>query len=55
MFLRELLDKLGGTYEVRYGEPAPPGTPPEQLKQITESLFPGLYAGSPGQSSNISD
>lgn len=42
-YVTELLMKLGGEYEVVYGEPVPPGTPPPELKARAEGLIPGLY------------
>lgn len=43
-YLSELLAKLGGHYDVHYGPVQPAGTPPETLKELAESLVPGLYA-----------
>jgi hypothetical protein len=40
----ELLDQLGGDYEVHYGEPMAPGTAAEVLQSRAEGLVPGLYA-----------
>lgn len=40
----ELLDQLGGEYEVHYGEPMAPGTAAEVLQSRAEGLVPGLYA-----------
>ena len=42
-YVSELLSKLGGSYEVHYGPPLPPGTPPEQIKARAEALVKGLY------------
>lgn len=42
-YVSELLAKLGGSYDVHYGPPQPPGTPPEVLKSLAEGLVPGLY------------
>lgn len=42
-YVSELLAKLGGTYEVHYGAPLPPGTTPEVLKEAAEGLVAGLY------------
>lgn len=42
-YLSELLAKLGGTYSVHYGAVQPPGTAPEVLQDLAESLVPGLY------------
>jgi hypothetical protein len=42
-YVSELLAKLGGSYQVHYGEIQPPGTPPEALKALAEGLVPGLY------------
>ncbi len=40
----ELIEKLGGQYDVHYGPQNPPGTPPQILKTKAEQLVPGLYA-----------
>ena len=43
----ELIPRLGGTFDVYYGAPLPPGTAPEVIQEAAESLAPGLYrAGS---------
>jgi hypothetical protein len=42
-YVSELLAKLGGRYELHYGEPQPPGTSPERLQDLAEALVPGLY------------
>ncbi|THD72597.1 hypothetical protein E7681_14305 [Thalassobius vesicularis] len=42
-YVSELLAKLGGSYDVHYGTPQAPGTPPETLKALAENLVPGLY------------
>lgn len=42
-YVSELLSKLGGSYEVHYGPPLPPGMPPEQIKAHAEGLVDGLY------------
>lgn len=42
----ELLEKLGGQYDVHYGPRLAPGTKPDSLKEAAESLVPGLYAPS---------
>lgn len=42
-YVSELLAKLGGSYDVHYGLPQPPGTAPEVLKSLAEGLVPGLY------------
>ena len=42
-YVSELLDKLGGQYQVHYGQPQPPGTQPVELKALAEALVPGLY------------
>ncbi len=42
-YVSELLAKLGGRYHVHYGPPVPPGTPPETLKKMAETLVPRLY------------
>lgn len=39
----ELLEKLGGQFDVHYAAPLPPGTDPATLKQTAESLVPGQY------------
>lgn len=39
----ELLDQLGGEYEVYYGAPLAPGTEAGVLKSHAEALVPGLY------------
>lgn len=50
-YAAELLAKLGGSYDVFYGTPHPPGTRPEDLKASAEALVPGLYwTGAHGQS-----
>ncbi|UWQ91148.1 1-acyl-sn-glycerol-3-phosphate acyltransferase [Rhodobacteraceae bacterium M382] len=41
----EMLEKLGGEFEVHYGAPLSPGTPSEDIKNSAECLVPGLYAG----------
>jgi len=40
----DLLNKLGGTFEVRYGAPLAPGTGPTEIKTKAESLFGDLYS-----------
>lgn len=42
-YTAELLEKLGGAYEVSYGAPLPPGTEPETIKLLAEGQFPDLY------------
>jgi hypothetical protein len=42
-YVSELLAKLGGTYHVHYGPPQPPGTGPQELQTLAETLVPGLY------------
>ena len=42
-YVSELLAKLGGSYRLHYGPPAPPGTPPDRLQSLAEELVPGLY------------
>jgi hypothetical protein len=42
-YVSELLAKLGGHYHVHYGAPVAPGTAPETLKTLAETLVPGLY------------
>ncbi|NIZ59634.1 hypothetical protein DL239_01445 [Sedimentitalea sp. CY04] len=39
----ELLEKLGGKYDVLYSPELPPGTDPATLKHTAEGLVPGLY------------
>jgi len=39
----ELLEKLGGQYDVLYAPVLPPGTDPATLKHTAEGLVPGLY------------
>lgn len=39
----ELLEKLGGQFEVHYGAQLEPGTAPQILKRAAERLVPGLY------------
>ena len=43
-YASELLEKLGGRFEVFYGAPMQPGTAPHLLKSSAERLVPGLYA-----------
>ena len=43
-YASELLEKLGGRFEVFYDEPQAPGTAPHLLKARAERLVPGLYA-----------
>lgn len=42
-YVSELKAKLGGHYDVHYGQPQPPGTAPAVLKDLAEGLVPGLY------------
>lgn len=42
-YAAELLEKLGGRYDIHYGPALPPGTSPEALKVAAEGLVPGLY------------
>ncbi len=42
-YVSELLSKLGGSYDVYYGPAQPAGSEPEKLKDLAESLVPGLY------------
>ena len=39
----ELFAKLGGSYDVHYGEIQEGGTAPARLKELAENLVPGLY------------
>lgn len=39
----EVLNKLGGSFEVHYGAAKPPGTPASTLQAAAEGLVPGLY------------
>lgn len=43
-YAAELLEKLGGSYDLHYGTALPPGTAPATLKAAAEGLVPGLYA-----------
>ena len=43
-YTAELLEKLGGAHEVRYGAPLPPGTDPKTIQSLAEGLFPDLYS-----------
>ena len=49
----ELLDQLGGSYEVHYGAPLAPGTKAEVLQSHAEGLVPGLYVGSGDAAGNL--
>lgn len=42
-YVAEMLDKLGGRFDVVYGTPQPSGTAPGILKTRAEGLVPGLY------------
>lgn len=42
-YTAELIEKLGGRYDVHYGKLLPPGADPATLKQAAESLVPGQY------------
>lgn len=42
-YVSELIAKLGGSYDVYYGPIVAPGTSPEALKPLAETLVPGLY------------
>lgn len=42
-YAAELIDKLGGRFDVHYGRPIPPGGTPDALNTAAESLVPGLY------------
>lgn len=46
-YASELLAKLGGRYDVYYGDIQPPGTAPEDLQALAEALVPGLYTPLP--------
>lgn len=52
-YVSELLAKLGGSYNVHYGPPQPPGTAPDTLKALAEGLVPGLYQTAPTQGPNL--
>ena len=60
-YAAELMDKLGGAFDVHYGSPMPAGTAPAVIQKAAETLVPGLYqdhGATPGpgkdQSSNNS-
>lgn len=40
----EMMDKLGGQYDVHYGAPLQAGTQPNDIRTRAEALVPGLYA-----------
>lgn len=40
----EMMDKLGGRYDVYYGAPLDAGTTPDNIRTHAEALVPGLYA-----------
>ena len=40
----EMMEKLGGCYDVHYGAPLAAGTPPDNIKAHAEALVPGLYS-----------
>lgn len=42
-YFNELLTKLGGTYEARYGTAMAPGSAPAEVKAAAEHLAPELY------------
>lgn len=42
-YVSELISKLGGSYDVYYGPLQPPGTAPDVLKELVETMVPGLY------------
>ncbi|SDD95546.1 hypothetical protein [Ruegeria marina] len=42
-YAAELMEKLGGSYDVFYARPWPPGARPQELKASAEALVPGLY------------
>jgi 1-acyl-sn-glycerol-3-phosphate acyltransferase len=42
----ELMEKLGGRYDVYYGTPLSAGTDPNDIRACAESLVPGLYSAS---------
>ncbi|MBR9841617.1 MAG: hypothetical protein GYB25_00530 [Rhodobacteraceae bacterium] len=44
-YLIEMLDQLGGRYDLHYGAPLAAGTAPELIQKQAESLVPGLYYG----------
>lgn len=46
-YAAELLQNLGGKYDVHYGAPLPPGTAPTVIKKAAETLVPGLYRSNP--------
>lgn len=46
-YLIEMLDQLGGRYDLHYGPALAPGSPPELLQKSAESLVPGLYRTAP--------
>ena len=43
-YASEILENLGGQFDVFYGAPLRSGTPPHLLKASAERLVPGLYA-----------
>ena len=43
-YLIEMLDQLGGRYDLHYGAPLPPGSPPELIQKHAEALVPDLYS-----------
>ena len=42
-YVSELIAKLGGQYDVHYGQACVPGTPPDVLQTQAQGLVPGLY------------
>lgn len=42
-YVTEVVDKLGGQYDVAYGAPEAPGTHAPRLQEAAERLIPGLY------------
>jgi len=45
-YTAELLEKLGGQFDVHYGAQLRPGSEPQTLKATAEGLVPGLYSPS---------
>ncbi|SHJ41982.1 Acyltransferase [Shimia gijangensis] len=42
-YVAEMLDQLGGSYDVHYTAPLPAGTAPEHIQKAAEGLIPDLY------------